>query len=216
MPSRGPECGVVSSLLPRERAFGTLLAGTSGAAILAHAFGPLPLSFAAPFVVFPTAALLVGLILIRRRLHARLHHFASTLIVGARWGLGATWCYDAVRPVLKLAFGFSFNPYRAMPIFGQLITGRPPTDAVAIGAGWLYHFWNGISFGMMFALVRPQGGVLAGVLWAMILQGLMMAAYPSFLQARLDDVGFLITGIVGHALWGAVLGFGIRREGRNG
>ncbi|MBI4318815.1 MAG: hypothetical protein HY675_10015 [Chloroflexi bacterium] len=201
-------------LLPHEIALGVALAGASGAAVLAHTFGPVPMSFTAPFVVMPTASVLVILALLRTRRYQRLHLFAGRLLMGGAWGLAATLAYDAIRPLLKLIFGFTFDPFRAMPIFGQLITGLPATDPASLAAGWAYHFWNGISFGMMFALVRPRGGPIAGFVWAMILQGLMMAAYPTFLQARLDDPGFLATGIVGHGLWGIVLGAGLRKGGR--
>ena len=201
-------------LLPREIAFGALLASTSGAAILAHTFGPVPLSFTAPFVVLPAASLLASLMLLRRKLYQRLHLFSSHLMRGAGWGLLATLVYDAIRPLLRMIFGFTFDPYRAIPIFGQFMTGLPPTDSLAIAIGWLYHFWNGISFAMMFALLRPQGGPIAGLIWAMVLQGLMMASYPSLLQIRVEDPGFLTMGLVGHGLWGILVGLGLKRGGR--
>ena len=101
-----------------------------------------------------------------------------------------------------------------IPICGELITGRPAGDAWAEVAGWTYHFWNGISFGMMFALIRPKGGVILGFLWAEFLQVLMMAVYPAFLRARLDDPGFLVLGLVGHGLYGVVLGWLVARRWR--
>ena len=200
-------------LLPREVVFGLLLTATSGAAIIAHTFGPVRMSFTVPFVVLPTTAVVVGLILLRRGLHGRLHEFSGRLMWGGIWGLVGTLCYDAIRPLLKWVLAFQYDPFRAMPIFGSLITGLPQTDSIAVAAGWAYHFWNGISFGMMFVLLRPRGGAVAGLIWAMTLQGLMMAIYPSFLQARLADPGFLTMGIVGHALWGIVLGVGLQRRG---
>jgi len=195
-----------------EIALGVILAGTSGAAIIAHTFGPLDLRFTSSFVVFPSAVILVCVILLARGREARMHEFARLLLVGAAWGLAATLFYDAARPLLKLMFGFSFNPYRAMPLFGSLMTGLPENAPAALVSGWIYHFWNGASFGMMFALVRPRGGIVEGLLWAMVLQALMMAVYPHFLQARLADPGFLWSGIVGHGLWGVVLGAGVRRS----
>jgi hypothetical protein len=192
---------------------GVLLASTSGAAILAHTFLAIPMSFTAPAIVLPTAALLVAAVLLRRRLHARLVEFSTLVWRGGVAGLSATLVYDVVRPPITWAFGLTFDPYRAMPIFGQLMTGLRADDPTAIVAGWIYHFWNGISFGVMFALVRPRGGLLSGWAWSMVLQGLMMAAYPAFLKARLDDPGFLATGLVGHSLWGLVLGGMLQRWG---
>ena len=131
------------ALLPREIIFGLIFSATSGAAIIAHAFGPVSMSFTAPFVVLPSASVLVGAILLRRHLHRRLHEFSGRLFWGAVWGLMGTLCYDAIRPALKWIFDFQYSPYRAMPMFGALITRLPQSDPLAIFAGWLYHFWNG-------------------------------------------------------------------------
>ncbi len=193
---------------------GVALGSASGAAILVHTFGPVPLRVSVPFVVLPGALLLVGMAYLSKRQYPQLERFAGRAISGILWGLVATLAYDAIRPALVWVFQYDFNPYRAMPIFGHLITGRPKDDGIAQVVGWGYHFWNGISFGLMFALMRPRGGPIAGFIWAMVLQGFMMAAYPSFLDARLDSPGFLMTGLVGHGIWGLVLGEGLKRWGR--
>lgn len=198
----------------REVALGVGMAGTSGAAVLAHTFGPVPMSFTVPFVVLPTTSVLVGLVLLRRRLYGRLHRFSQLLARGAIAGFGATLFYDAARPLIVALLGSTFDPYRAIPLFGTLITGLPSTAPTALAAGWLYHFWNGTSFGMMFALARPSGGVAWGFAWAMALQSLMMLTYPTFLRARLDDPGFLLSGLIGHGVWGVVLGAAIARWDR--
>ena len=186
---------------------------TSGAAIVAHTFLGLPMAFTVPFVVLPTSAMVVGAILFHRKLYGRLRSFSTLLIVGGVLGLAATLVYDAVRPVLIWAMQVPYEPFRAIRIFGMLMTGRPEFDSVTLAAGWTYHFWNGISFGMMFALMRPRGGALAGLAWGMGLQLMMMAMYPTLLKIRLDNPGFLASGIVGHSLWGLVLGESVRRWG---
>lgn len=210
---RAQDAATRPGLLPQEILFGLALTGTSGAAVLAHTFGPMPMRFTVPFVVLPATSIVLCLLMLHRRLYDRLHIFSGRLLYGAGWGLAATLGYDAIRPLLKAIIGFSYNPYRAMPIFGNLITGPPSTDGYAIAAGWAYHFWNGISYGMIFALMRPRGGPLAGVAWGLALQGLMMVAYPTLLRVRLDDHGFLIAGIVGHAIWGLILAAGLKKWG---
>lgn len=190
------------------------MAGASGAAVMAHAFFPIPMTFTVPFIVLPAGILLVMTTRYRAHDHAGLNVVASRVIAGGTWGLLATFVYDVVRPPLGVWFANAFAPYKAMPIFGDLITGRGTDDLLAQMVGWGYHFWNGIGFGIMFALVIPRGGRWLGTAWGLALQGLMMATYPSFLGARLDDPGFMITGIVGHALWGYTLGWGLERRRR--
>jgi hypothetical protein len=189
---------------------GLLLTCTSGLAIVLYGLKKIPLSFTVSFVVFPTIIILVAIILYFKK-KQRFQYFSELIIQGGKWGLIATLFYDAIRPFLQFIFRFDFNPYGAMPIFGYLMTGLEQTAPMAIFAGWMYHFWNGISFGMMFTMLVPKGGMIKGLIWAMLLQGLMMWVYPNFLQVRLDNTGFLMTGIVGHGLWGIVLGYGIKR-----
>lgn len=190
---------------------GILLASTSGVAITLWGLGKIPMSFTVSFTVLPSIIILVGWVLYNQN-NQKFHWFNNLIIQGGKWGFLATLFYDAIRPLLKLIFRFDFNPYRAMPIFGQLITGLEQTNRWAILSGWTYHFWNGISFGIMFALLFPKGGMFKGWIWSMVLQGLMMWVYPEFLAVRLADPGFLWTGIVGHSLWGIVLGYGIKRN----
>ena len=202
-------------MLPYELWFGAALAGASGAALLAYGFVGVPMTFTAPFVVLPSALIVAGLMLVRTQRYERLHVMSRRLLMGVAWALAATVVYDVSRPLIVLILGFSLDPYRAMPIFGQLITGLPAGDPLSLTAGWIYHIWNGVSFGLMYALVWPRGGAVGGWIWAMALQGLRMVTYPNLFQARVDDPPFLITGILGHSLWGVVLGVGLRRTIRH-
>lgn len=201
------------ALLPREIVIGVALAGTSGLAVLLHAIGALPMSFTVPFVAVPAGVIIAGTVLVGQRRFGRLHAFSRAVVVGTVMGLLATLVYDAVRPPLVYAMGSSYDPYRAQPIFGQLITGLSPTDPRALAAGWAYHTWNGLSFGMIYGLVRPQGGWRTGLAWGLGLQLLMMAAYPALMKARLDDPAFMATGLIGHSFWGIVLGASVQRWG---
>lgn len=198
---------------PRDIVVLVALAGASGAGVVAHAFGWMSLRYSSLFVVVPSLIVLVSIVFLRRGHADRVRILGDRVLYGAMWGLIATLVYDVVRPLIVAVAGFHFNPYKAMPIFGSLITGRPRDDALAIAVGWMYHFWNGIGFGVMFALVRPHGGWLAGLIWGIGLQLFMMAVYPEFLDARLDDLGFMVTGMLGHALWGVTLGWGLSWRG---
>jgi hypothetical protein len=192
--------------------FGFLMASTSGAAILAHVYGPLPMGFTVPFIVMPSVFFLIAVVALKRNLHLRFEAAANALRVGAIGGFYGTIVYDLSRPLIRLILHFKFNPFGAMPIFGSLMTGRPETDHIAIVAGWLYHFWNGISFGMMFSIVRPSGSPWIGALWGFCLQCLMFASYPQLLHVRMNDPGFITMGLIGHTLWGGVLGWHVKKQ----
>ena len=126
------------------------------------------------------------------------------------WGLVATLVYDLYRLLIKLLLALPFDPYRVQPVFGHIITGLPASHSLALFLGWGYHLWMGILLGMMFALVRPRGGALAGLVFVMMIQVVRLAAYPSVLQASWEDQEFVANGIIGMGLWGVVLGTGLR------
>jgi hypothetical protein len=209
------EVNPIARLKLTETALGIGLACTSVGAILAHVFAGVPMMFTAPFVVMPTGALLVSAVLMRKRLYGVMHLFASLVALGGGCGLLSTLIYDMVWPLLTIIFQSHYEPYKAISIFGFLITGRPQTDPVALAAGWAYHAWNGINFGMMFSLFRPRGGVIAGMIWGIGLQLLLFATYPHLLKVRLNDPGLMVVGLVGHSVWGAVLGYSVRKWGRH-
>lgn len=197
----------------RDLLLGVVLAGASGAAIVAHTFGPVELRYSAPFIVLPSAAVLVGVIFAARRRYDRVRILGDRLLYGAAWGLAATIVYDLVRPAMVAILSLDTDPYAAMPLFGSLITLEPTESTTAQVLGWIYHFWNGIGFGMMFALVRPRGAFLAGLAWGLILEGIMLFVYPGFIGADIADAAFVSVGVVGHAAWGLALGAGLKRWG---
>ena len=204
-----------ASVGPRTRDVVLLfcLAGLSGAALVAHVLWSLKMVWTAGFVVLPAAIAVVVVVFAGQGRYASLRIVSDRVVAGATWGLVATVAYDLIRPLLVWSLRLHFNPYRAHPIFGSLITGRPRTTSLAITVGWIYHVWNGVAFGVMLALVRPRGAWLAGLTWALGLQAMMMYLYPKFLEVRLDNPGFLVTTIVGHGLYGIVLGESLARRG---
>lgn len=103
------------ALRRRDLAVGLLLTGTSGAGLLSHVVGPVPLSYSAPFVVLPSAAILAGVLLAGCGRIAAVGLLADRLIAGLWWGLVATAAYDGVRPLVVATFRFSVNPFLAMP-----------------------------------------------------------------------------------------------------
>jgi len=194
----------------REAIFVLVMGIIAIGSILGYMFDKMTLSYMITLTAMPIAVLLVGFFLWKQRLYVRLRYYLGCLMMGAFWGIVATLVYDAYKPAAKVVFGYSFDPYRAMPVFGRLVTGLPSSHSLAVIAGWMYHFWIGAMGGMFFALFRPRGGAIAGLLWAWILQAIRMALYPGLLRASLQDPEFVAIAIVGFGLWGVVLGAGLK------
>jgi len=190
-----------------------LLAFVTLAALGGYLGGLTPATYAMSASALPVGALLAVAVLWTRGRRKDLSRFTAHLATGALWGFLGLVAYDLYQPLVKWVTGATFETYRAMPVFGRILTGLPSTALGAILLGWAFHFWMGVMAGMIFVLLRPRGGLLAGLVFAMVLQTARLLAYPSRLPATLHDSDFLSLGIIGFSLWGAVLGAGIRRWG---
>lgn len=150
------------------------------------------------FIVFVVANL---------RGHKRL---VNRMLSGATAGLIATVGLEIVR---EFGFHMGWMPGDMPKLFGVLITNRfmlgPDTWSNIIG--YAYHFWNGISFGMIFTLVVGKKPFWWGTIYA-ILIGTVFLLSPA-VQAM--GIGFMGSGLPGmietvyaaHLVYGSVLGF---------
>lgn len=162
------------------------------------------------FVGMPAIILMmiVGLYSWQRRLP-----FWRRLRAGIIAGALGLLAYDAVRFAIYSSGLLSFYPFHALPRLGSLMTGEPPEAAAAIFAGWLYHIWNGFNFAIIYALVAGPAAWGWGVAWAMMLEIGMLLSYPTFLQVK-DDWAFRLVSLIGHIVYGAVIGLTVRRLAR--
>lgn len=187
----------------------TFLASLSGMVLILFAFADIPLTFTGPFIAFPAGLLTLGIGLLIRQRNDRVRRLAQLVLLGTIVGLTATLAYDAARGILRVAFDFSFDPFRAQRLFGSYMLGVDPDTTQANVAGWIYHFLNGTNFAVMFALLRPKGGLWWGLGWSLILEGAMLLVYPVAVEIK-PDVGFMTISIGGHLAWGAALGLGVQ------
>lgn len=166
----------------------------------------LPLGLAATGIV--VAAVVVPVL--RRLGPDATREFRRRVGAGAVVGLAATGAYDLTRFALVGLFDLQIRPFEAIPIFGQLITGAPASSAVAVAAGAAYHLANGVGFAVAFAVFAGTRGVVAGVLWAFVLEAAMLTFYPGWLDIRAVSE-FASVSVLGHVAYGVVLGGMCRR-----
>lgn len=182
------------------------------AGIITQVFGIVSMRYALTFVGIPAFLAVLTLATIARRLQAEV--YLNALWVGTVGGLVATGAYDLSRLLLMWSGIFQFNAFGAIPIFGSWITNTPSTSDPAQIAGWIYHFWNGISFGIFYSLVFGRGHWILGVLYGVAIEMMMLGVFPYFVP--LTDVRGMITiSVIGHVFYGGTLGLFAKRYGKN-
>lgn len=178
-------------------------AAFSGAALIIHALGWLPMYFLINVLGAPSLILLLALGAIAYRINEKV--FLNRLLIGLGAGLAATLAYDAIRLLIRTLGLISFDPFLSHPAFGHLITGLAETTLIAIVVGWAYHFWNGIGFGVMYTLVAGRSPWWYGLIWALVLEIAWLTALPSVIGLRLNWA-YIIVSFIGHGAYGVVLG----------
>jgi hypothetical protein len=183
-------------------------ASTSGVVILLHALGWITLAYSiqivSPLALFLFVGLLVGSG--RGREDVLMDRMRGGLIAGT-FGLVA---YDVIRLLVLWSGLVPFNPFRPIEVYGLLITDAPADTVLTKTLGWAFHLWNGLSFAMMYTLVFGKGRLLWAFGWAMLLELMMVASYPSIFR-MVADWAFVTVGSIGHVAYGLTLGWTARR-----
>jgi hypothetical protein len=177
---------------------------TSVGAFLLEAFGLVGMPFTISFVSLP--ALLVTLVVAVWAGRLGRQHFLRRLYIGLVAGLIATLAYDAIRAAIMLAYPGDFNPFRSHPNFGALILDTSPETTAAHLAGWAYHFWNGISFGIIFVMLAGGARFYYALIWALALETATITIYPNVFDVSRSDWAFVSVSFLGHAVYGLTLG----------
>lgn len=194
------------------RVTAAICALTSLGALITQIFGLLPMVYFLTFFGVPSIVLILALAALARRIDATV--FMTSLVVGVVGGFVATLAYDGFRLLLRTTQLFNYDGFKSIYIFGSWITGRPAASDAAAAAGWFYHFWNGISFGLFYTLTFGRRNWLYGVGYGLVMEAMMLGLFPFFLRVS-DQVGFITVSMLGHMVYGAVLGLVTQRYARN-
>ena len=126
------------------------------------------------------------------------------LVVGFWAGLWATICYDLVRvPVLFLGQRV-FAPIR---MYGLWLTDSGAADAFSDIIGWVYHYSNGIFFGIAYVLVMKKRPTFWAVLYALALETLFVfSPFGDLLEIKAKPFA-LAVAYIGHIAYGYPLGY---------
>jgi hypothetical protein len=178
-------------------------ASTSIVGLFLYGAHVLPLYFFIDSLAAPSLVTILILGVFSRRIDETV--FLNRLVVGSWLGIAATVAYDAARLPIWLGGLITFNPYFTIQEFGQIITGDPTSSSAAIVVGWLYHYWNGFGFGVIYTLVAGPAKWYYGLVWALFLEAGWLLALPPVLHITLGWQ-LVTVSLFGHAVYGTVLG----------
>lgn len=201
---------------PPTRIVVFLLAATSIWSLLGEMYRLWPMRLFVLAVFVPACGLLVAL-----ALHNRWRGDGRTcrmIVVGATAGFAAALAYDTFRLpfVYSASWGLaglvpSLPLFKVFPQFGAMILGNADSDSpAAILVGWLYHFSNGITFGVMYAaMVNGQWRRrwLVAVVFAVGLElAMLFTPYPATFGIRVTPT-FVAVTLAAHLIFGVTMGW---------
>jgi hypothetical protein len=188
-------------------------AASSIAALLLHAAGWVAMPYAISYVTLPGMLVLLCVLVWVKVVNRRL--LLNRLLIGTIGGVLGLLAYDVGRWLIQTLFPLDFDAFRPILSFGSLITGDPVTSLSAAAAGWAYHISNGLTFALVYALVAGPARWWYGLIWGGILEVGMILVYP-VLFSQINYEPFLVVSIVGHVLYGSVLGLCCERYAMRG
>ena len=200
-----------------------LLASTSIACLLAEMYHLCPMRPFTLVVFLPACCALIAI-----ALHDWLRgdgKLCRIILVGALAGFAAAVAYDIFRLPFVFSNQWGLNSvvpalplFKVFPKFGAMILGT--TDSTSLAAnvlGWVYHFSNGITFGVMYAmLVNGQWRRLwpVAIVFAVGLElAMLFTPYPAFFGIQVATA-FVIVTLAAHTIFGITMGrVSVRMEG---
>ncbi|MBI1743016.1 hypothetical protein HYR54_08105 [Candidatus Acetothermia bacterium] len=161
-----------------------------------------------PWVLIPSLIILGLVILYSSTQFPRLF---NRIWAGLAAGFVASFALDAIR--YPVGVGMETLPGDLPTMFGMMITGTMPATAGVIFIGYVYHFLNGASFGLIYTLIAGKVKWYWGLAWGLIVELLMMTT-PPMLVMGVGPFGInppwwpklFLTTLAAHVAFGVILG----------
>lgn len=178
--------------LTRRWAFVTigLAAGFSGLAVITTILTGLPLLLVeAAMVLIPLTFVIV---VVRRTPRPIVLEVWRVVRVGLLAGFAASVVYDAARTVLSILDPSPYNPFEAIRLFGLGMVGADAAPALVFGAGFVIHFLNGTTFGVIYAIFAGRHvrtlrvALVGGMAWGCRRTATLTAKRPATLSPSSD------------------------------
>lgn len=221
---RGPQTPLPPILqwTPPGRAVVFALSAMSIWCLLSEFYGLCSMRTFVLYVLIPAMLLLAAMALLDRVKGDR--RLFRAVLIGSVAGLVAAFAYDLFRVPWVVGFARQIGPgwlrlplFRVFPQFGAMILNEPftsnqPASSYSLSAhilGWIYHFSNGMTFGIMYMALIGDA-LKRSWLWAIALAAglelfMLVTPYTSFFAIRMTAV-FVVVTLTAHILFGLTLG----------
>ena len=210
-----------------------ILSGASASLLLLPPLGIIPYASFRDMAIIPSIVIIFAIGIMSRSRFSRL---TSRLFKGMAAGAIASIALEAIRiPGYMFAKWIPMDSMISLP--GLLLTekitalseikqtiiqsGVPmnlyhaPLDAFI--AGGLWHFWNGATFGIVYALFIGKGKWWYGMIWAVVIEMVMMVA-PYLIMMKgpfgiqhMDGYNIFVVTLIAHLTFGAILGIIVQK-----
>lgn len=199
-----------------------VLAASSIACLLADFYGLCPMRLFTPLIFLPALLALFAFAALDRWRGDR--QLWRAVCIGLLSGLLAAIAYDVFRLPFVLAKEWNLDSvvppmklFKVFPRFGAMVLGQPieqlEYSVAAHVIGWIYHFSNGATFGVMYLAIMGDS-TRRHWAWAVVFAlglelGMLFTPYPSVFNIRVTT-RFVFVTVAAHAVFGAWLGLSIR------
>jgi hypothetical protein len=225
-----PPTRAIYQWTPLGRFVTFFLAATSIWCLLAEFYGLCSMRTFTFAILLPATALL--LLITALDFFNGDRRLCKAVLIGAIGGLLAALAYDLFRIPWVLGAADKIGPwwmrlplFKVFPRFGAMILGEPFTAATtdsqfSLGAhlvGWVYHFSNGITFGVMYMAMigdaKKRSWLWAIALAAGLELAMLFTPYTRFFGINLIAL-FVVVTLTAHIIFGVALGLYTRYASR--
>ncbi|MEW6129717.1 MAG: hypothetical protein AB1757_21945 [Acidobacteriota bacterium] len=130
------------------------------------------------------------------------------LIIGFLGGLAGTIAYDLARVPFTFSGQRIFAPISA---YGIWLLDSATSSRLTELVGWSYHFSNGITFGIMYALLSPGRHFVYAIIWAGLLETIAILSPFATIFHLSGNYQAIAIAYLGHLAYGLPLGLMIQK-----
>ncbi|MDO5971426.1 hypothetical protein Q4Q35_16590 [Flavivirga aquimarina] len=172
----------------------------SGGILLLKSFGYSQMYHSVYLLFIPSIILLLGVLLFS---YFKSKEVFKLILVGAIGGLIGTFGYDLIRVPFMLMGSRIFAPIN---MYGVWLTDATIGNAYTDTIGWIYHFSNGITFGIMYALFMRGRSFWWAIAYALLLETIFVVSPFGALFGLTSKPLSLVAAYIGHVAYGYPLG----------